>query len=640
MSDQPYIPKEKILPEFTLKGVLLGMILSMILAAANIYLGLFSGMTVSASIPAAVISMAVLRFFKNSNILENNAVQTAASAGESLAAGVIFTFPALVLMGYWKDFNYWETTLIAIVGGLLGVLFTIPLRKALIVRQKLKFPEGVATAEVLKAGESGGSSIKFLAFSALAGAFFKFGEAGAKLWHGVLDLATLKGKTFLYFGMNLSPALVSVGYIVGLNVATVVFVGGCVSWYVAIPAYIMFNDVDTSMDAVNLGYSVWNSQIRYLGVGAMVVGGLWALINLKDAFVMAIQESVAAFKKSAADHADTDRTEKDISMKWVLFGIAVTLIPVFLIYHAELQNYSISVFMVLVMLVTGFLFTAVAGYMCGLVGSSNNPISGSTIATILLASFALLFLLGDNASAGAASAILIGAVVCCAAAIAGDNMQDLKSGHILGATPYKQQWMQFLGVIASAFVMAPVLTLLNTAYGFGPKTAEQPNALAAPQATLMQGVAEGVFGKGLPWDMIGYGAVLAVLAIIIDEVLKKKGSEFRVPVLAFAIGIYLPFELDSAMMVGGILSYVVTKWASRPKFNLENAQKSGLLFASGLITGEALMGIGIAIPIALSGNGNVMALVDSPLGVWPGVLLLAGICAWLLNSVKKAGQSA
>ena len=443
---KPYISHEVKLPETTIKAFVLGALLSMILAAANAYLGLFAGLTVSASIPAAVMSMAILRFFKTSNILENNIVQTAASAGESLAAGVIFTFPALVLMGYWTEFNYWETVLIALCGGILGVLFTVPLRSALIVEQKLLFPEGVATAEVLKTGERGGKAVKFLLIGAIIGALVKLCEAGLRLWEGVSESATIVGgKFYTYFGMNLSPALIGVGYIVGIQIAFLVFAGGLISWWIAIPWQVMANGLTApaGAEAVNIGYEIWTTQIRYLGVGAMLVGGLWALIKLRKPVAMAAKSGFDAMRKKV-DSSQLKRTERDTPMSWVMIAIGIMIIPVFIIYLRETHDIAISGMMAIFMVIAGFLFSAVAGYMAGLVGSSNNPISGVTIATILTASLILVFLMGSDAEKGPAAAILIGAVVCCAAAIAGDNMQDLKAGHILGATPQKQQIMQMI----------------------------------------------------------------------------------------------------------------------------------------------------------------------------------------------------
>ena len=649
--NQPYISANKKLPETTIKAFILGALLSIVLSSANAYLGLFAGMTVSASIPAAVLSMAILRLFKKHNILENNIVQTAASAGESLAAGVIFTFPALVLMDYWSDFNYWETALIALCGGVLGVLFTVPLRSALIVKQKLKFPEGVATAEVLKTGEKGGEAVKYLVWGGLVGAGIKFLESGFKFWKGTADAATLAGgKVYAYVGMALSPALIAVGYIVGLRVAILVFAGGVISWWIAIPIYIAVTGTPVESTAVELGYGLWSSQIRYLGVGAMVVGGLWALLSLRSSIGFAVKSGIAAIRNKQ-DTSSILRTERDAPMSWVIMAIGVMIVPVFIIYIREIEDVPITLLMSVLMIIAGFLFSAVAGYMAGLVGSSNNPISGVTIATILTSALILLALMGSDAAKGPTAAILIGAVVCCAAAIAGDNMQDLKAGNILGATPQKQQIMQMVGVFSAALVMPFVLQLLNTAYGFGPKTAENPEALAAPQATLMQSVAQGVFSGDLPWTMVYIGMALGILIILLDQFQLRRGSDFRIPVLAVAVGLYLPFELDSAIMLGGIIAWLISVYQKRQKEtkntgNYESAvqksNNSGLLFASGLITGEALIGILLAIPIAAVGHSNFFVQIFPegfreilPFGSWLGLVVVIGVCYWLYLIAKR-----
>ena len=637
--EKPYIDSNTSLPEITVKAVLLGAILSVILSAANAYFGLFAGLTVSASIPAAVISMALLKVFKNSNILENNLVQTAASAGESLAAGVIFTIPALVIMGYWEEFNYFETVTIALCGGVLGVLFTIPLRKALIVEENLKFPEGVATAEVLKTGEEGGKAIKYLVWGSLIGGVFKLGDAAFNFWEGTWQKATLlNDKIYAFFGINLSPALVAVGYIVGLNISFLLFLGGSISWYVAIPTYIAVNGGQEGVDAVSLGGSIWNSQIRYLGVGAMVVGGLWALISLAGSLGTAFKAGVEAFKKGGGSLKDQVRTEMDTPMSWVLIGIGVLIIPIFFIYLSAISDVGITATMTIVMVIAGFLFSAVAGYMAGLVGSSNNPISGVTIATILSASLLLLTVMGTgNELSGAAAAILIGAVVCCAASIAGDNMQDLKAGHILGATPLKQQIMQMVGVVAGALAIPLVLDSLLIAYGMGAPTEAQPDSLTAPQATLMQSVAQGIFGGGLPWNMVFIGGAIGIVIIVIDQYLKSKGSTFRMPVLAVAVGLYLPFELDSAIFVGGVLAHFLTRGTKGQKGE-EKANNAGLLLASGLITGEALMGIGIAIAIAGFGFEKLAGYDLEFLYRNVGLFILVGILIFIYKTVIKVSK--
>jgi len=637
---KPYISPETKLNELTLKSVIIGATLSVVLGASNAYFGLFSGLTVSASIPAAVISMAVLKAFKNSNILENNLIQTAASAGESLAAGIIFTLPALVIMGYWESFNYLETTLIAICGGVLGVLFTIPLRKALIVKEKLAFPEGVATAEVLKTGEKGGDSIKYLIIGSLLGGLYKFGFEALNLWSGLFEKAILlKERYYLYFSLNLSPALVAVGYIVGLNISFLVFLGGVISWYVGIPLYILLRGSPEELSAVQILSEIWSSNIRYLGVGAMIVGGLWALVGLRSALKHALEAALEAFKKGSKSLLTTSRTELDTPMSWVLVGIGVMTIPIFFIYLTLIKDVPITLFMSLMMIFAGFLFSAVAGYMAGLVGSSNNPISGVTIATILTTALLLLLLMGTSDPAkGAAGAILVGAIVCCAAAIAGDNMQDLKAGHILGSTPRNQQIMQMVGVVSGALLIAPILNLLLTSKGIGVPTLLYPHPLSAPQATLMMSVASGIFGGNLPWGIIIIGGVIGVLIIAADEYFKRKKSNFKMPVLAVAVGLYLPFELDSSIFIGGLIAWLLEKGYQKAQNStfVDQAKNAGLLMASGLITGEALIGILIAVLTAVQWNFSIS---DDPLGgSLIGLLILTTILIYFHQMVSRIAK--
>ena len=641
--DTPYIPASVSLPEITVKAVVLGIVLSMILAAANAYLGLFAGMTVSASIPAAVISMAVLRLFRNHNILENNLVQTAASAGESLAAGVIFTLPALVVLGAWTSFNYIETTMLAGLGGVIGVLFTIPLRRALIVESDLKFPEGVATAEVLQSGETGGSAVKYLVWSALIGAVFKFGEAGLQLWTATAERAKMLGGWLFYGGSNLSPALVAVGYIVGRNIAVLVFAGGAISWLIGIPIWLLVHGtgiLPAGTEGAAAANWIWGGHIRYMGIGAMVVGGLWAIVNLRGSLVSGIKSGIETYKHaSAGTGPEVLRTEKDTPMPMVLTFLALSVIPIFIIYSIVMKEIGVSLLMSVLMLIAGFLFSAVAAYMAGLVGSSNNPISGVTIATILSASLLLVVLVGREGEVGAAGAIIIGAVVCCAAAIAGDNMQDLKAGHIVGATPWKQQAAQILGTVSAAFVMAPVLTLLLKGYGIGAPTPEHPNPLTAPQATLMASVAHGVFQGGLPWIMAAIGAVIAFAIIAFDQYQASRGAEFRTPVLAVAVGIYLPLSLSVPIFIGGLVAHAATKTRARMGAAAAPAERFGLLFASGLITGEAMVGILLAIPL-VAFKRNAFALTEAAQFAWPGMILLVAVLVFLYRSATAKSEPA
>ena len=630
-----------IAPQLTIRAVLLSIALAMILAAANTYLGLFAGMTIASAIPAAVVSMAVLRIFNGGGILENNIVQTGASAGSSIASGVIFTIPALVILGFWQDFHYSWVLAIAGLGGILGVLFSVPLRRALIVEQNLAFPEGQAAAEVLKAGENPAQGIKILGISALGGGFAKLAAAsGLRLIPDTAAAATFLGPYIAYFGTNLSPALLGVGYIVGLNIGIVVLIGAMISWNIAIPIYAAHflqanNELAHSalgLNAGELAVFIWSKQIRYLGVGAMLVGGVWALISLRKSLVSGVRSGLAAARVSA-DGAMVAHTEQDMPMKWVLAGIVLFALPLWALYQMIVDSVAVSLPMTLIMLVAGFLFCSVSAYMAGLVGSSNNPVSGITIATILFSAIVLLALMGRESAIGPVAAIMIGAVVCCAACIAGDNLQDLKCGYIIGATPWRQQVMLAIGAVSSALVMAPVLNLLAAAYGIGEHTAAHPKSLLAPQATLMASVAKGMFGGSLPWDMVIIGGLIGVVIIIIDEILKNKNSSFRAPVLAVAVGIYLPLELMTPIFLGGLLAHFIGRILKVRAFTtaqIETGNRNGILFAAGMITGEALMGIGIAIPIVMTGSAEVLALPPTlQFSQWLGVAVLA-LLAWLL----------
>lgn len=650
------------MPQLTFRAVLLAIVLAVVLSAANAYLGLFAGLTVATAIPAAVVSMGVLRLLGGGTILENNIVQTGASAGSSIAAGVIFTIPALIILGYWQDFKYSWVLAIAGLGGLLGVLFSVPLRRSMIVEDPLPFPEGKAAAEVLKAGENPGPGLKILAFSAAIGAFLKVAAAsGMKLIPDTAAGAGFFGKYLGYMGTNLSPALLGVGYIVGLNIGIVVLSGSILSWHIAIPLYHMFFlDSDpvlaTSIagaGAEDIAGAIWSAKIRYLGVGAMLVGGAWTLFSLRKSLLSGVKSGIAAAR--AGSNADVPETERDLPMKWMLAALVAFVVPLLLLYQAIVGLWHVSIPMAIIMIVAGFLFVSVSAYLAGLVGSSNNPVSGITIATILFASVVLLVLLGESgkmavgaggAPLGAVAAIMIGAVVCCAAAVGGDNLQDLKAGYLVGATPWKQQLMLGIGAFSCALIMAPVLNILSQAYGIGAPTAEHPNPLSAPQATLMASVAGGMFGgKDLPWGIIGIGAGVGAFIIAVDEWLKANGKAFRVPVLAAAIGIYLPLELMVPIFLGGLLAYFVERrhgiFGTHDEALRDRAHRPGVLFAAGLITGEALMGIAVGVAIYATKDREVLALpAQFQQGEIVGLVVLA-IVAWLIyRTGAKANPNA
>jgi putative OPT family oligopeptide transporter len=586
MEHKPFIPASKSIAEVTIKSVLLGITLGVVLSAANAYFGLYAGMTVGASIPAAVISMAVLRgILRSGTILENNIVQTIASTGESLAAGIIFTVPAMVLTGVWTEIEYWPTTLICITGGLLGVLFMIPLRKSLIVEDKdLTYPEGVACAEVLKAGETGGSGVKALMGALALGSVFKFFVSGVSLFKGSVAGAWSVGRTGAFFGLDISPALMAVGYIIGRNVAIVVFLGSAIAWLIGLP--IMGID-SIEGDVGEWFWNAWDSQIRFMGVGAMVVGGMWSIFSIRRSILHGIQEAVAGYKGSGGETAKVMRTEESIKSSHIGILLVLTTITVFFLYHhligksMETEVFTIAGVSTIAMVVLSFFFVAVASYICGLVGSSNSPVSGMTICAVL-ATGGMLLAFDMTGVGGMVATLGVAGVVCCAACCSGDISQDLKTGYLLGATPKKQQWMEVVGVVVPSFFIAPVLMILQETYGIGGET-----GLKAPQANLFASIAQGLFGEGeIPWNMVLIGAVIGIVIIAIDQVLAKRKSEFRMPIMAAAIGIYLPLTLNVPILIGGLI-------AGAPK-KRKKAGK-GVLFSSGLIAGESIMGILVAL---------------------------------------------
>lgn len=633
----PYIRDDQDVAELTVRGVILGILLSVILGAANTYLGLRVGLTVSASIPAAVVSLGILRLLRNSSILENNAVQTAASAGESLSAGVLFTLPALVLMGYWDDFHYFETSLIALAGGILGVLFTVPLRRALIVEADLKFPEGIATSEVLKAGHEGrNAGLGALVIGALLGSVTKFFQSGLHMFSESAFFARRLGsKSVFGFGMDLAPALIAVGWIIGLGISSLVFLGGVLGWLVALPLYSAFgqdvNTVFAGLDAENLAFAIWSAKIRYIGAGAMLVGGVWSLFKLRKVLGQAVK---GAFGK--ADTAKTTlRTQQDLGMGPTLIGVVVMLLPLYLLYMVILDSAVKAIPIVLLMTVLAFLFSAVGAYMAGLVGSSNNPISGVTILAVL-SSAILLKVLGFDGEVGPASAIFVAGVIACAGAIGSDNLQDLKAGYLLGSTPRRQQIMQVVGVVAAALTVTFVLRLLTSVYELG-----SPE-LAAPQAGLMAAVAGFIFNGGLPLAMMLSGMGMAVLFIITDEILEAKNAAFRTPVMPIAVGMYLPVGLSTPIFVGGLLAFLVGRYLNKQKLSedaKETGMRSGVLMASGLIAGEALVGILIA-GLAAAGVADKLSLGGSDVA-WTGILFMLYILATLgWVAIRNAKSSA
>ena len=618
---KPYIPAEKVTPELTVTSIVIGIILAVIFGAANAYLGLRVGMTVSASIPAAVISMGVIRIImKKNSILESNIVQTGGSAGESVAAGAIFTFPALFLWaseGVMDKPSIVEITTIALLGGLLGVFFMVPLRNALIVKEHgtLPYPEGQACAEVLLAGEEGGANATTVfAGMGIAGAF-KFIIDGLKL---VPSEVSLRFKGFAgEIGTQIYPAVLSVGYICGPKISSYMFAGGVVSWMVFIPLIVLFGgetvlypgtESIADIYAANGASGIWSSYIRYIGAGALAAGGIISLVKSLPLIITTFKDSMKSIKNGVGT-TSTLRTEQDINMKVILASILVLILLIWL-----LPVIPVSFLGAVIVVVFGFFFATVSSRMVGLVGSSNNPVSGMAIATLLIATL-ILKMTGSIGAGGMQGAIAIGSIICIVAALAGDTSQDLKTGYLLGATPKKQQFAELIGVVASAIAIGGVLYLLDSAWGFGSEE------LGAPQATLMKMIVEGVMDGNLPWGLVLVGVCLAVVVEILG-----------LPVLPFAIGVYLPVQLNACIMVGGLIRLFFDKMKRKDK---DEVVTDGILYCSGMIAGEGLVGIVLAIFAVLGIDGifNLSGMVAfaSPIPELLSLLVFALMILCLLK---------
>ncbi|RLF52535.1 MAG: oligopeptide transporter, OPT family [Thermoplasmata archaeon] len=646
-----FIPASKTIPELTLRAVLVGVLLAVILGAANAYLGLYAGMTVSAIIPGAVMALALLKPF-NGTILEVNLATMGASAGECIAAGAIFTIPALVLLGVWTEINYLETTIISLLGGLLGVLWMVPLRRALVVNTDLPFPEGIAVAAVLtttvggetiseKRKDRGVSSIWLLTGAALAG-LYKFGELSLNLFKGTIEYIgsigkySIMGETregWMYGGVTTSPALLGVGWIIGPRISSYVLVGGLIGWVIISPLLVLVSGLPTPLeDYSSLGpliggfYTLWGEQVRYIGVGAMLIGGLYAIWSIRMNLVESVKEAVIGIR-GGGKGVSKKRTERDLSYKLVFTFIVLLIIPIFILYLWLSGLTGVSLIMAVLTILFAFLASALAGYLTGLVGSSNCPISGVTVAVLLIVSLIMLGF-GATGLAGMAIVIFISAVICIGGSISGDLLQSMACGQMLGATPKNLQISMTFGVIAISGVIGLVIGVLHKAFVIG-----SPN-LPAPQAVLMKGIVQGVLGGEMLWPFVFAGMILAVILILID-----------LPVLPVAIGIYLPFTLSIPIFIGGVVRYStdiflkkrfgsaeeeeISDWelaikqtGVNPK---EKAIRTGLLFTSGLVAGEALMGIIIAILVVLGIN---LAVFDN--APWYPGLLIWGYITLLL----------
>ncbi len=661
----PFIPAHASLPEITLKAIILSIILTTVLGAANAYLGLRVGLTISASIPAAVISMGVLRLFKHSNVLENNIVQTAASSGEALTAGIIFTIPALIVIRFWTHFNYIPMVIIGIIGGILGVLFSIPLRQVLLADPALRFPEGVAIGNILKASSTEENSLKYLVLSGGLGAIISICQTGFKLLADNILLWIKIGPTIIGSGIGFNPALIGAGYIIGADVAVSIFCGVFVGWILGIPILAWQHAIPASMTASHAAMEIWSDSIRYIGLGVMAVGGIWAISALLKPMFRGIVLSIKTMGQAGlTTFQKTSRTEQDIPMLYVIWGILLMLLPIYFILqmigsHSSLPFsahllHTFSLVNLFFVIICGFIIASVCAYFAGLVGSSTNPLSSLALISLILASGVVLFLLGKHfhfdtskaqAMEGAGIAILMTALIACTAAISNDTIQDLKAGHMVGATPWKQQVMLIVGVVVAAFVIPGILQLLFNAYGLAgvfPHPGMDPSQmLLAPQASLMAAVAEGMFTHHLAWSMILIGSIIAIASLIIDKWLRRYGKRF--PVLAVGLGIYLPVDTSTPLVLGGIISYLVHRQLNK-KLSQETITPSrhrrqmqvGILLASGLVAGAALTGVLLAIPFVIEGSGNALRILPESTKILPeilGTLVTIGLCIWFYRKI-------
>jgi putative OPT family oligopeptide transporter len=658
---EPIIPANVSLPEITLRAIVLGIVLTVILAAANAYLGLKVGQTVSASIPAAIISMNILRWFKNSNVLENTMVQTMASVGEALIAGVSFILPALIILHAWKEFYYWQTVMIALLGGILGVLFTIPLRRALLFDKTLRYPEGIAIANVLRTTmKQEKSEMRSLTLGGMIGAFISLCQTGFQILTDTFDFWVKTSTATFGFSLGLSPALIAAGYIIGVNVAISFLVGIFIGWLAGIPILTSLLTLpDGNANEIVMG--VYRSSIRYIGVGTMLVGALWTLCTLAKPIIQSIAASFTSLRATKeANNIASIRTENDIAINYVFWGILLLIVPIFILiaYYIVPETADIShtfrimlsAFSALYVIVGGFLFCSISAYFAGLIGSSNTPVSGLLVSALLL--LCLLILVFFKTAHGIAGNELIGmifgigtcVVMSVGIAISNDTMQDLKVGAVVGATPWKQQVMLIVGVMVSAFVVPPILDLLYQAYGIGgvfPRPNMNPaQMLSAPQAALMATVAEGVYTFHLPWHMIMVGAVIAILCIVIDEIAKQFGT--RLPVLAVGLAIYLPMNTTIPVVIGGFLSHFIQRglekrYEGKNKEALFSSHKHrGLLIACGMVAGASLMGVVLAIPFAIRQSSDALRLMPEQYMSYAGILSVFVtfiMCAWMYHTL-------
>ena len=650
---------ERGLAEITLKSLILAIVITAVLGAANAYLALKLGQTISASIPAAIISMGALRFFRRHNVLENNIVQTAASAGESVACAIAFVLPALLMTGFWSHFHYWETLLITLLGGFFGVLFSIPLRRVMLNYPSLNFPEGTAVGNVLRASGTGKAKMKYLINGGLGGGFIVLLQTGFQVLSDSIKLWATNGAALFGISIGFSPALVAAGFIVGIQACIALLVGIVAGWLIGVPVYSHIYGLPHTGSYYDMAMGLRADHIRYIGVGTMLLGGTWTLVTLVKPIFLSLSMSVRALREAHRNQETTrlPATERDIPISLVgaaTVGLAVIAFFVFLHFFnmsnqplSDAMRCGISLFAVIYLLVIGFLLASVCAYIIGLVGATNNPLSGLVLGSVLITSLILLAIFGhmliQNPAIGKVAVsvvIIITTVVAIATVTAGETIQDLKAGQMVGATPWKQQVMMMVGVVVAALVIGPALELLFRAYGIGgvyPHPGMNPSQmLAAPQAGLVAAVAQGVFGHSLKWVDISVGVGIALIAIFADEWLKKRNM--RLPVLAIGIGIYLPPEITSAVVIGGGLNFLCKHVLQKRRKSLQSFE-TGTMLACGIVAGAALTGVLLAVPFVLKGSSDALRLVSgsfAPIADILGLLSLILLCGWLYKTTIKS----
>ncbi len=650
---KPFIPATTRLPEITLKAVIVGVLLAIVLAASNAYLALKVGILTSASIPAAILSMGILKLFKQSNILENNIVQTCASTGEAVAGGIVYTIPGLIIIHYWQHFPYWPTFFISCFAGILGVMFSVPIRRILLNDDSLPFPEGKAIAEVLKANHSENRSLKQILIGGTLGAVIEFMQNGLKVLADSMQVWFAKSGVLFGFGSGFSATLIGAGYLIGFNIGLSLLIGAIISWLICVPILSFSHPIAINSSIINSVMSFWGQHIRYIGIGAMITAGLWTLLSLLKSLAININRSLKLFLQQRRE-LNIARTDQDIPLLYVAMGIVFLLFLFWLLLRQyfplnalnlnHAQSISLILASLLYILIIGFMICAICGYFSGMVGVSASPGSAAIIAGMLLAAIMIRSLLPFHSTTinfnAAAITIILGAIITGAAAITNDNIQDLKVGQLVGATPWKQQLMLILGVIVGSAVIPPIIEALFNVYGIGdvfPRPGmDHSQVLAAPPAAMLAAISAAVFNHDIPWQMLFIGAAIALLFISLNLILKK--SHKNISVLGIATGMYLPLTSSTPLFIGSFISLLVNRKIKQQSGNQATIKQNGLILACGLVAGSALMNVVLAIPYAFAQSPKIFTLMPTNLhglASLLSIIMTIALCAYIYRATIK-----